>query len=84
MTGRNKGLEDRLARFRQIKLGVVARKTGSTISFPVWFVLAGDKFYLQQVRGSDTGISSRILRSAWMHGAQKESSARCRSRERHL
>ena len=39
------GLEDRLARYRQIKLSVVGRKSGRTISIPVWFVLEGAKLY---------------------------------------
>jgi hypothetical protein len=36
-------LKDRLARYRQIKLSVTGRKTGKTISNPVWFVLEGEK-----------------------------------------
>ena len=29
-------LKERLARYRQIKLGVIGRKSGQTISNPVW------------------------------------------------
>jgi len=47
-------LKDRLSRFRQIKLTVTGRKSGKTISNPVWFVLEGEKLYLLPVRGSDT------------------------------
>ncbi len=36
-----KDLKERLARYRQIKLSVIGRKTGQTISIPVWFVLEG-------------------------------------------
>jgi hypothetical protein len=36
-------LKDRLARYRQIKISVIGRKTGQTISVPVWFVLEGEK-----------------------------------------
>jgi hypothetical protein len=36
-------LKDRLARYRQIKLSVIGRKSGKTISIPVWFVLEGRK-----------------------------------------
>jgi len=39
-------LEDRLARYRQIKITVIGRKSGQTISIPVWFVLEGEKLYL--------------------------------------
>lgn len=47
-------LEKRLARTRQIKISVTGRKSGSTITIPVWFVLEGDKLYLLPVYGSDT------------------------------
>jgi deazaflavin-dependent oxidoreductase (nitroreductase family) len=54
-------LKDRLERYRQIKLSVVGRKTGSTISIPVWFVLEDEKLYLLPVRGSDTQWYRNIL-----------------------
>jgi len=44
-------LNDRLARYRQIKLSVVGRESGKTISIPVWFVLEGEKLFLLPVRG---------------------------------
>jgi len=31
-------LKERLARYRQIKISVTGRKTGRTISIPVWFI----------------------------------------------
>ena len=39
-------LKDRLSRYRQIKVTVIGRKTGQTISNPVWFVLEDEKLYL--------------------------------------
>jgi hypothetical protein len=39
-------LKERLARYRQIKISVIGRKSGKTISIPVWFVLEGQKLYL--------------------------------------
>ena len=36
-------LKERLTRYRQIKLSVVGRKSGRTISIPVWLVLEGEK-----------------------------------------
>jgi hypothetical protein len=36
------GLKDRLTRCRQIKISVSGRKSGKTISIPVWFVLEGE------------------------------------------
>ncbi len=35
-------LKERLARYREIKLSVIGRKSGKTISIPVWFVLEGE------------------------------------------
>jgi hypothetical protein len=37
-------LNDRLARYRQITISVVGRKSAQTISIPVWFVLEADTF----------------------------------------
>ncbi len=34
---------DRLARYRRIKISVIGRKSGKMISIPVWFVLEGEK-----------------------------------------
>ena len=36
-------LKDRLSHYRQIKISVIGRKSGRTISIPVWFVLEGEK-----------------------------------------
>ena len=46
-------LKERLARYRQIKISVIGRKSGQTISIPVWFVLDGTNLYLLPVQGSD-------------------------------
>lgn len=53
---KNSELKARLSRYRQIKLTVIGRKTGETISIPVWFVLEGEKLYLLPVHGSDSHI----------------------------
>jgi hypothetical protein len=47
-------LKDRLARYPQIKISVIGRKSGQTISIPVWFVLEGEKLYLLRVQASET------------------------------
>jgi len=47
-------LKERLARYRQIRISVTGRKSGRTISIPVWFVVDGRKLYLLPVQGSDT------------------------------
>jgi deazaflavin-dependent oxidoreductase (nitroreductase family) len=56
-------LKDRLARYRQIKISVIGRKSGRTISIPVWFVLEGEKLYLLPVQGSDTQWYQNVLKN---------------------
>jgi hypothetical protein len=56
-------LNARLARYRQIKVSVVGRKSGRTISIPVWFVLEAEKLYLLPVRGSETQWYKNVLRN---------------------
>ena len=56
-------LKERLARYRQIKISVIGRKSGRTISIPVWFVLEGDKLYLLPVQGSDTQWYKNVLQN---------------------
>ena len=55
--------KDRLSRYRQIKISVIGRKSGTTISVPVWFVLEGEKLYLLPVRGSDTQWYKNVLKN---------------------
>jgi deazaflavin-dependent oxidoreductase (nitroreductase family) len=59
----NGSLKDRLSRHRQIKLSVIGRKSGRTISIPVWFVLEGEKLYLLPVQGSDTQWYKNVLKN---------------------
>ncbi|HYN14598.1 MAG TPA: nitroreductase/quinone reductase family protein [Terriglobales bacterium] len=47
-------LQKCLGRTRQIKISVTGRKSGATITLPVWFVLEEDKLYLLPVYGSET------------------------------
>ena len=56
-------LKDRLARYREIKLSVIGRKSGKMISVPVWFVLAGEKLYLLPVKGSETQWYKNVLKN---------------------
>ena len=55
-------LKDRLSRYREINLSVTGRKSGRTISQPVWFVFDDDKVYLLPVRGSDTQWYKNVLK----------------------
>jgi deazaflavin-dependent oxidoreductase (nitroreductase family) len=50
----NDTLQDQLFRSSEINIRVTGRKSGRTISIPIWFVFDGDKLYLLPVQGSDT------------------------------
>ena len=58
----NDSLKDRLSRYREIKLSVTGRKSGRTISIPVWFVLEDGTLYLLPVYGSDTEWYKNVLK----------------------
>jgi hypothetical protein len=62
MAGSTDTLRDRLARYRQIRISVVGRKSGRTISVAVWFVLEGGTLCLLPVQGSDSGLCCHIIR----------------------
>jgi|SRR5207248_10113226 len=62
MPAQNDALKDRLSRYREINIIVTGRKSGRTISIPVWFVLADDKLYLLPVQGSDTQWYKNVLK----------------------
>jgi deazaflavin-dependent oxidoreductase (nitroreductase family) len=54
MPAKHDALIDRLSRYREIKITVTGRKSGRSISIPVWFVFEDDKLYLEPVQGSDS------------------------------
>src|SRR5207245_2636752 len=60
------GLRQRLARYRQITISVIGRRSGRTISIPVWFALEGEKLYLLPVQGSDTRWYQHLLHNPWI------------------
>jgi deazaflavin-dependent oxidoreductase (nitroreductase family) len=62
MPARNDALKKRLSRSREINISVTGRKSGRTISIPVWFVLDDDKLYLLPVLGSDTQWYKNVLK----------------------
>jgi deazaflavin-dependent oxidoreductase (nitroreductase family) len=62
MPAPNDALKNRLSRSREINITVTGRKSGRTISIPVWFVLEGDKLYLLPVSGSDTQWYKNVLK----------------------
>jgi deazaflavin-dependent oxidoreductase (nitroreductase family) len=61
MPTRNEDLKDRLSRYRELNLTVTGRKSGRSISIPVWFVLEGEKLYLLPVQGSDSQWYKNVL-----------------------
>lgn len=62
----NDTLKDRLSKSREIKISVTGRKSGRTISNPVWFVLEQDKLYLLPVQGSETQWYKNVLKNPTM------------------
>jgi len=60
---RNKALRDRLSRYREINITVTGRKSGRTISIPIWFVWEDDTLYLLPVKGSDTQWYKNVLKN---------------------
>ena len=63
MAAPNETLSDRLSRYREINISVTGRKSGRTISNPVWFVLEDDRLYLLPVQGSDTQWYKNVLKT---------------------
>jgi hypothetical protein len=63
MPAPNHALEDRLSRYREIKISVTGRNSGRTISIPVWFVVEEEKLYLLPVEGSDTQWFKNMLKN---------------------
>jgi deazaflavin-dependent oxidoreductase (nitroreductase family) len=59
----NDALKNRLSRSREINLTVTGRKSGRTISIPVWFVSEDNKLYLLPVSGSDTQWYKNVLKN---------------------
>jgi deazaflavin-dependent oxidoreductase (nitroreductase family) len=76
MVTRNDTLKDRFRRHREITISVTGRKSGRSISIPVWFVMDDNKLYLLPVRGSDTQWYKNVLKNRAMridaHGTEAE------------
>jgi deazaflavin-dependent oxidoreductase (nitroreductase family) len=60
---RKDALRKRLSRSREINITVTGRKSGRTISNPVWFVLDHENLYLLPVQGSDTQWYKNALKN---------------------
>jgi deazaflavin-dependent oxidoreductase (nitroreductase family) len=60
---RSDSLKDRLSQVSEITITVTGRKSGRTISIPVWFALEDNKLYLVPVSGSDTQWYKNVLKN---------------------
>lgn len=56
-------LKERLSQNDEITISVTGRKSGRTISNPVWFVLQNGTLYLLPVKGSDTQWYKNVLKN---------------------
>jgi deazaflavin-dependent oxidoreductase (nitroreductase family) len=76
MPARDESLKDRLSRYNEIKITVTGRKSGRSISVPVWFVAEKDDAYLLPVQGSDTQWYKNVVKKPSMRigarGAEAE------------
>ena len=75
MPARSDALQDRLARYREIKISVIGRKSGHTISIPVWFVLDGENLYLLPVQGSGTQWYKNVLHNPSLRISARDAEA---------
>jgi len=65
-------LKDRLSRYNEIDISVTGRKSGRTISQPVWFVFDDDRLYLVPVHGSDTQWYKNVLKNPAIRVAARD------------
>ena len=76
MAEAKESLKDRISHLSEITISVTGRKSGQTISNPVWFVLEGETLYLLPVKGTDTQWYKNVLKNPLMHiragGAESE------------
>ena len=63
MPAMTQDLKQRLAKYNEIEITVVGRKTGHPLTNPVWFVLEVDTLYLLPVNGSDTQWYKNVLKN---------------------
>ena len=66
MPRNNDSLEDNLSRSQELTISVTGRKSGRTISLPIWFAWDNGKLYLLPVKGSDTQWYRNVLKNPSM------------------
>jgi deazaflavin-dependent oxidoreductase (nitroreductase family) len=62
MSARNDAVRERLSRSRELDITVTGRKSGRTISIPIWFVYDDEKLYLLPVQGSNSQWYKNVLK----------------------
>ena len=75
---RTEDLKDRLSRYHEIDISVTGRKSGRTISNPVWFVADDENLYLLPVKGSDTQWYKNVLKKPSMRIKARDAEAELR------
>ncbi|HEV7553013.1 MAG TPA: nitroreductase/quinone reductase family protein [Candidatus Angelobacter sp.] len=60
---RNDTLEGHLSRDQEITITTIGRKSGRSISLPVWFAWEDSRLYLLPVKGSDTQWYKNALKN---------------------
>ena len=63
MATQDNSLERHLSKSSEINITVTGRKSGRTISNPIWFALDDGKLYLLPVKGSDTQWYKNVLKN---------------------
>ena len=63
MAAQNGTLRDHLSRNSELTIIVTGRKSGRSISIPVWFVFEEDTLHLVPVQGSDTQWYKNVLKN---------------------
>jgi deazaflavin-dependent oxidoreductase (nitroreductase family) len=76
MPAPNDALKDLLSRSSEINISVTGRKSGRSLSVPIWFVFHDDQLYLLPVQGSDTQWYKNLLKNPMiriaLRGAEAE------------
>ena len=62
----NEALKTRFSRSSEITITVTGRKSGLSISIPIWFVWEDETLYLLPVKGSNTQWYKNVLRNPSM------------------
>jgi deazaflavin-dependent oxidoreductase (nitroreductase family) len=66
-SSQNHSVREHLSKSSEITITVTGRKSGKSISNPVWFVLDGEQLYLLPVQGSDTQWYKNVLKNPKMN-----------------